>query len=76
MFCLYELQVFEVNLPLLVWVPSADATPAQTLVSSTSADSVLQQQAVLELLQLCRSGEGCDERLLAECISQGGVEVS
>lgn len=31
---------------------------------------------MLELLQACRSTEGCDERLLAECISQGGIEVS
>ena len=48
---------------------------ARPLVTSTSADSYVQQQAMLELLQACRSTEGCDERLLAECISLGGIEV-
>ena len=47
-----------------------------TLVTNLSADAGLQQQAMLELLQLCRDNEKCSPSLMTECIAQGGVEVN
>lgn len=52
------------------------APQPKTLVTNLSADAGLQQQAMLELLQLCRNTENCSPSLMTECIAQGGVEVS